>query len=283
MEFQDFAVDFIQWIQERIGNINKVESISTGCNSFIFVVHGADTLVVKAPNSDYSRNAIKREIRVLDALRNCGIPVPEAELVLDYEVMSLFPGMTGAEILADESLSREEKLEFCRVLGKVLRRIHSLNVSLPPLRVDGEKLYQTTIEWAVDHLNYIQSRIKDASDEDLSILQKQVQLAEDSTKWVIEPLSFLHGDAMLPNFLFSKKDSTWELQAVLDWGDAGYGDKRYDLASIQWSIEHNAKATDPIELQEAFLESYGGTTQEYVDLIGMDFYDLYDAICYNNE
>jgi aminoglycoside phosphotransferase len=197
--------------------------------------------------------------------------------------MPLYEGQTGAEILADESLSRDEKLEFCKTLGKLLRKIHGLSISIEPLCVDEKKNYENTQDWAIDHLKYVQSRMKDPSEEELQLLQKQMNLAHDTSQWVKEPLSFLHGDAMLPNFLFSKKESGWELKVALDWGDAGYGDKRYDLASMQWSIGHNAKAVDPIELQKTFLESYGETSQEYVNLLKMDLYDLHDAICYNTE
>jgi predicted Ser/Thr protein kinase len=77
MLFADLPSEIIQEIQERVGNIEKVEVITTGCNSFVFVVHGANTLVLKAPKSNYSIKAMKREIRILEALRPSDIFVPK--------------------------------------------------------------------------------------------------------------------------------------------------------------------------------------------------------------
>jgi len=96
-----------------------------------------------------------------------------------------------------------------------------------------------------------------------------------------EPLVLVHGDSVLANFLFDKKNSEWELVAVIDWGDSGYGDKRYDLSAMQWSIGYNSEDQEPHDLLASFLKGYGCTTQEYIDLLEMDLYDLYDAFVYD--
>jgi hypothetical protein len=131
-------------------------------------------------------------------------------------------------------------------------------------------------------------------------------------------LVLVHGDFMLPNMLFETKeaegqkgnegeDSTlsdcavfgglkWSVSSVLDWGDAGYGDRRYDLGSMLWSLQYNERMRSKrdrvkwveddewdLEIQKLFLEGYGLTYSKDVMAriqLWMNLYDGFDFFAY---
>jgi aminoglycoside phosphotransferase len=74
------------------------------------------------------------------------------------------------------------------------------------------------------------------------------------TAWVenthTEPrLAFCHGDACVPNFMTDGGTIT----GVVDWGDGGWADPRFDLATTLWSLRRNGASG----YQESFLAGYG--------------------------
>ncbi|KAI9348226.1 hypothetical protein BDR26DRAFT_854259 [Obelidium mucronatum] len=102
--------------------------------------------------------------------------------------------------------------------------------------------------------------------------------------WTHNELVFLHGDCMIPNFLFARDEENgkWRVSGVLDLGDSGYGDRRYDVGAALWSVGHYVKEhcgekdakQGGVDAEEFFLKEYGIERDEK-DLF-MDVYELYD-------
>jgi len=78
----------------------------------------------------------------------------------------------------------EEKRAFCEKVGTILKKIHNVQVGIPPLRVESNRLFKNTREWMNDHLKYIlKLRVKDKPDV-AELLLKQQQLLQDESKWI---------------------------------------------------------------------------------------------------
>ena len=56
-----------------------------------------------------------------------------------------------------------------------------------------------------------------------------------------EGINFVHGDLCLPNIYVNEYD---ELAGFIDLGNAGLGDRFYDIAWLLWSLEYNLKTNE---------------------------------------
>ncbi|KAJ3218832.1 hypothetical protein HK099_004908 [Clydaea vesicula] len=303
----------IQDFQSFIGTNHTVNIDKTGMNSLVHIVKNLSTnkqYALKHPLSSYSINSIKQEVTILKALENAKInfnqiSVPTIlQVANDNSLMNLLPGKNGFVVF--EGLNNEDKLKMCREYGKCLKIIHSWKADeIKPLRADqNEKnlvLNNNSRDWLDVHLNFADVKLKDKIkrleekadltaeekqkndkliEENLQFFEEMKKILQDDSKWNESEMVLLHGDAMIQNFLFNE-----DLQATgaLDWGDAGYGDKRFDLGPCLWSIQYLLKKADEGVTEEtirehknAFLQAYG--TQYQIEDVEqwLDLYDIYD-------
>ncbi|KAJ3330665.1 hypothetical protein HDU76_005128 [Blyttiomyces sp. JEL0837] len=153
----------------------------------------------------------------------------------------------------------------------------------------------------------------------LSRVQHASELPDSHPLWSPKSIStsqvsLMHGDFMLPNVLFERTPPEdpriWKAVAVLDWGDCGYGDRRYDIKAALWSLNYNVECClekkdegadngDAVELEKVqgdvvkeFLREVGITMEEIEKVDGhedefqdvwADLYELYDVVAYDEE
>ncbi|KZT53564.1 APH-domain-containing protein [Calocera cornea HHB12733] len=93
-----------------------------------------------------------------------------------------------------------------------------------------------------------------------------------------DALCFIHGDWTLPNILVQRDgQGGWKEVAVVDWGDCGVADRRYDLREGVWSVLYNAALSGQEDqaVQEgyvqAFLEAYVGAGEEGLGWVLQDW------------
>ncbi|KAJ3322189.1 hypothetical protein HDV06_003249 [Boothiomyces sp. JEL0866] len=298
-------------------SVNKI-----GLNSDVYILspsqtnsdsHKASTqqkLVLKAPNSDYSRNAIKREIHHLQEIAKVhpkdSFRVPTILSIHDdWSLMNFVPGVNGADVFNEKSATIEQRIKICHAMGKALREIHTLKPNMAALRTAGLEMPTNSRSWLQNHLEHIRVLIESKlatmsappmSDkkredyEEVAQLWKHAQkILKDDSLWDGQnnELVFVHGDAMLPNFLFDP--ISLQVQSVVDFGDSGYGDKRYDLTASFWSISYNTVRTlgeseeQAILYQKALLEGYGQSAPscDNLEAFTMCLYELYDVVAYD--
>ena len=169
-----------------------------------------------------------------------------------------------------------------RNIGKALHDLHSHsidNVSL--LRCPPNCLASDSREWLSSHLEYFKSKWDSSKELPQEYLAAEKLLTTDKFWGKPHPLVLLHGDAMLPNFILDSD----QVSGIVDLGDMGVGDARYDLCCTIWSIRFNADHYPESErdrLVSAFLAGYNSvySKQELDEFNGMILYDLYDLIAY---
>lgn len=158
----------------------------------------------------------------------------------------------GENATGKQYISQPERL--AAALGKIASSLHALPKDACP--VSG-----MTGAWKkkIDQLsgnNHFDAEYTaflgiESREEALEILEKHAHRLSDEC--------VIHGDMCLPNFIF--KD--FEFQALIDVGDAGIGDRHFDLFWTLWSLWYNLKSA---EWTGAFLAAYGRQNVDF-DLI----------------
>ena len=156
---------------------------------------------------------------------------------------SELPGSNLAEVFEQKPEHREK---LARALGAALRSIHGWE---PPLE-------KPEIDWLEDARSRVQSSAEKYTNKPISYPHSPFvgQSYTEVAAWVERThtesqLAFCHGDACLPNFLTDGGTIT----GVVDWGDGGWADPRFDLATTLWSLRRNGAP----DCQEHFLRGYG--------------------------
>lgn len=135
---------------------------------------------------------------------------------------------------------RNDLPQLARRLGEIIRMLHETDASDFPFD-DGNE----------HELDAYARECGHAYEGDLSLLKKDV---------------LIHGDACLPNIFVDAE----RFYGFVDLGDAGLGDRHFDLYLTTWSMGYNFKTT---EYNEIFLDAYGR------DVFEKDRFDLCARIC----
>lgn len=165
---------------------------------------------------------------------------------------SVLDGLNLAWRMEQARAVPECRQELAEQLGVALRTIHTWEPPLP--RPDP------TCTWLETALSQLAAPSQDPITDPFSPFRGTTYAALHSwvlakTPMVAPRLAFCHGDACLPNFLSDGETIT----GAVDWGDGGWADPRFDLATALWSLRRNTP-NDPHTPRylEAFLKSYGG-------------------------
>jgi aminoglycoside phosphotransferase (APT) family kinase protein len=129
------------------------------------------------------------------------------------------------ETLGLLELSQTQRSEAWRQIGRQLFRLHDrVKVCADP------KSYLDTPGREID-LHSLLNRLADASRLDAATVEEIAQLIGALTPNVASSgdVRFIHNDIHAMNIMCSP---TGELLAIIDWGDAGWGDPTLDFAAI---------------------------------------------------
>lgn len=219
-------------IRRLTGDLPLIENTVGRSDTQVFSVGGMHLKIGPA-------DTLKRAARMQEYFHKKGLSSALYEYIQedgrDYLLMESVAGVPAY----DESL-RGDMPRLARRLGEILRMLHETDASACPYE-DGNLRQIEAYEKETGH----------AFSGDLSILKKDV---------------LLHGDACLPNIFMEGE----RFSGFVDLGDAGLGDRHFDLYWTLWSMNYNFETT---EYHEAFLDAYGR------DAIEADRFDLCTQIC----
>jgi len=145
----------------------------------------------------------------------------------------------------------DEPALVCQALATGLQRLHSLPISDFP---QSDKMD--------DYLRSAEEHYR-LGCFDKSLLVPGMQFADSDEAWAViqrnkdrlQSDCIVHGDFCLPNVLM--KDG--KFIGLIDWGQAGVGDRHIDLYWAIWSLWYNLKTA---EYTDYLIDAYG---QELVD------------------
>ena len=216
------------------------EPLTGGVSSEVFLIEAKQNktqikLVLRYEAGPPSKNDIKNEFNLLQALANTNIPSAEP-LFIDTSCKILDkPFMLLSFLEGDINIPNTDNLDLITKMADQLRSIHSINPALLPdlpIQIDPMegllKYLPKGDEW-MEIRNYLSS-LKNTAFEGQRV--------------------FLHGDFWPGNILWAKD----QIVAVIDWDYAAIGDPVSDLAvsSLEMRYEYGKEGMN--QLCEAYLK-----------------------------
>ena len=135
----------------------------------------------------------------------------------------LVKAVPGAYACDKAIMSQPERL--ARVLGETVRMLHETDASGCPLT--------------------------DANARALEAYEKECGAAFAGDLSLLKADTLIHGDMCLPNIFFF---DDFRFAGFIDLGDAGLGDRHFDLYWATWSLGYNLKTP---EYNDLFMDAYG--------------------------
>lgn len=187
------------------------------------------TLVLRIPRSPTAVAVLEKESNVLPVARSVGVLVPE---LVEYDdscrlidrPYQIITRIHGVDL---HSIGREppEPLKAHQAVGRTLARLHTVRYSV------AEHINGVPINSALDARALVE---RAASAGEINPAQ-----ARWMTDWFHKlddlcptdrQLVLTHGDVAPPNLIVEPSQGT--LRALIDWGDAGWGDPANDFADV---------------------------------------------------
>lgn len=230
---------------DGIGKLETVEKFSDGQSNPTYKLttsNGHFVLRTKPPGELLkSAHQVDREYRVMKALRDTSVPVPEMlhlanednPLGRDFFVMELLEG----RIFWDPALSElpedanDRRGKIYDAMNAVLAALHNVNpteVSLEDFGVPGNYFSRQLSRWSKQ---YAASEINHNEE-----MHRLIKWLEDNMPADDGQISLVHGDYRLDNMIFAKHDA--RILGVLDWELSTLGHPLADLAyqCMQWRL-----------------------------------------------
>ena len=203
-------------ILAHTGSIS-MESESIG-RSGADVLRVGDMYLKIAPSGTLSRAAAAQEY-----FHRKGLSAPLIDYVQEAERDWLLVRAVPGRYACDKSLMSEPE-RLARRLGETVRMLHEQDASDCPLI--------------------------DANARALSAFEKECGLPFAGDLSILKADALIHGDMCLPNIFFDD----FRFAGFIDLGDAGLGDRHFDLYWAMWSLAYNLNVP---AYNEIFMDAYG--------------------------
>ncbi len=238
MSAQDLDLARLEpWLREQIPSVDaalSVEKFAGGQSNPTFKLSAGDTHYVlrRKPPGELlaSAHAVDREFRVLDALRDTDVPVPNAiALCTDESVIgSMFYVMEHLEgrIFWDPAVpevNNEERTAIYDEMNRVLAALHRVNVDTVGLTDYGKpgNYYARQIgRWTKQY--------RASETEVVAEMEALIDWLPNHIPEGDETVALVHGDYRLDNMIFHPREP--RIIGILDWELSTLGDPLADLA-----------------------------------------------------
>ena len=238
MSAQDLDLARLEpWLREQIPSVDaalSVEKFAGGQSNPTFKLSTGDTHYVlrRKPPGELlaSAHAVDREFRVLDALRDTDVPVPNAiALCTDDSVIgSMFYVMEHLEgrIFWDPAVpevNNEERTAIYDEMNRVLAALHRVNVDTVGLTDYGKpgNYYARQIgRWTKQY--------RASETEVVAEMEALIDWLPNHIPEGDETVALVHGDYRLDNMIFHPREP--RIIGILDWELSTLGDPLADLA-----------------------------------------------------
>jgi len=183
---------------------------------------------------------LSREARMTSYFSGKGLSAHVVEFVTaDGRDFLLTENIGGRSGISDAALADPKRLTM--VYAESLRQLHD-SVFHDCNDISGCMNLNVPEDAELNEYTYTECADVMSSDTAQALLRLRPQLKCDT---------MLHGDYCLPNILI---DGDYKLRGFIDLGEAGMGDRHFDLFWGVWSLWYNLKSNS---MREYFLDCYG--------------------------
>ena len=288
---QDALADYLVDELGPHGGTYEVEHHQEGhSNETLFVTWGDEELVVRRPPpGETAENAhdVLREYRVIDALQDTSVRVPETVLscddhdVLDadFYVMKRQDGVVLREEEPDRFATPDRRRGIGEELVDGLAEIHAVDYEAVGLE-EGDFGYPP---------GFTERQVRRWSEQltwafEVTAEEREVETLYDVMSWLRDnvpadpPATLVHGDYKLDNVMFATDDEP-RINAVFDWEMSTLGDPFTDLGwmlSYWWDEKDPAPPESTDSLSSTFMTREGYMTRQelverYESKTGLEF------------
>lgn len=295
MSAQDLDLARLEpWLREQIPSLDaalSVEKFAGGQSNPTFKLSAGDTHYVlrRKPPGELlaSAHAVDREFRVLDALRDTDVPVPNAiALCTDDSVIgSMFYVMEHLEgrIFWDPAVPEvngEERTAIYDEMNRVLAALHRVNVDTVGLTNYGKpgNYYARQIgRWTKQY--------RASETEAVAEMEALIDWLPNHIPEGDETVALVHGDYRLDNMIFHPREP--RIIGILDWELSTLGDPLADLAYqlMAWRFPREGGISGLEGLDRSSLglpsdEDYIAAYCHRTGRDGIDNWPFYMAFCF---
>ncbi|MDB2365597.1 phosphotransferase [Luminiphilus sp.] len=295
MSAQDLDLARLEpWLREQIPSLDaalSVEKFAGGQSNPTFKLSAGDTRYVlrRKPPGELlaSAHAVDREFRVLDALRDTDVPVPNAiALCTDDSVIgSMFYVMEHLEgrIFWDPAVpevNNEERTAIYDEMNRVLAALHRVNVDTVGLTNYGKpgNYYARQIgRWTKQY--------RASETEAVAEMEALIDWLPNHIPEGDETVALVHGDYRLDNMIFHPREP--RIIGILDWELSTLGDPLADLAYqlMAWRFPREGGISGLEGLDRSSLglpsdEDYIAAYCHRTGRDGIDNWPFYMAFCF---
>ncbi|MDA8553972.1 phosphotransferase [Luminiphilus sp.] len=295
MSAQDLDLARLEpWLREQIPSLDaalSVEKFAGGQSNPTFKLSAGDTHYVlrRKPPGELlaSAHAVDREFRVLDALRDTDVPVPNAiALCTDDSVIgSMFYVMEHLEgrIFWDPAVpevNNEERTAIYDEMNRVLAALHRVNVDTVGLTNYGKpgNYYARQIgRWTKQY--------RASETEAVAEMEALIDWLPNHIPEGDETVALVHGDYRLDNMIFHPHEP--RIIGILDWELSTLGDPLADLAYqlMAWRFPREGGISGLEGLDRSSLglpsdEDYIAAYCHRTGRDGIDNWPFYMAFCF---
>lgn len=295
MSAQDLDLARLEpWLREQIPSLDaalSVEKFAGGQSNPTFKLSAGDTHYVlrRKPPGELlaSAHAVDREFRVLDALRDTDVPVPNAiALCTDDSVIgSMFYVMEHLEgrIFWDPAVpevNNEERTAIYDEMNRVLAALHRVNVDTVGLTDYGKpgNYYARQIgRWTKQY--------RASETEAVAEMEALIDWLPNHIPQGDETVALVHGDYRLDNMIFHPREP--RIIGILDWELSTLGDPLADLAYqlMAWRFPREGGISGLEGLDRSSLglpsdEDYIAAYCHRTGRDGIDNWPFYMAFCF---
>ena len=295
MSAQDLDLARLEpWLREQIPSLDaalSVEKFAGGQSNPTFKLSAGDTHYVlrRKPPGELlaSAHAVDREFRVLDALRDTDVPVPNAiALCTDDSVIgSMFYVMEHLEgrIFWDPAVpevNNEDRTAIYDEMNRVLAALHRVNVDTVGLTDYGKpgNYYARQIgRWTKQY--------RASETEVVAEMEALIDWLPNHIPEGDETVALVHGDYRLDNMIFHPREP--RVIGILDWELSTIGDPLADLAYqlMAWRFPREGGISGLEGLDRSSLglpsdEDYIAAYCHRTGRDGIDNWPFYMAFCF---
>ena len=295
MSAQDLDLARLEpWLREQIPSLDaalSVEKFAGGQSNPTFKLSAGDTHYVlrRKPPGELlaSAHAVDREFRVLDALRDTDVPVPNAiALCTDDSVIgSMFYVMEHLEgrIFWDPAVpevNNEERTAIYDEMNRVLAALHRVNVDTVGLTDYGKPC-----NYYARQIGRWTKQYRASETEVVAEMEALIDWLPNHIPEGDETVALVHGDYRLDNMIFHPREP--RVIGILDWELSTIGDPLADLAYqlMAWRFPREGGISGLEGLDRSSLglpsdEDYIAAYCHRTGRDGIDNWPFYMAFCF---